>query len=176
MVRHAPGRAECGLKLHAEEVGKGIAEREQGESIAYGVLDPSAFKEDGGPSIAERMACGSGGKVWFRHADNTRVPARGAMGGWDQVRSRLVGDGDGRPMIVTFATCTDSIRTVPILQHDPDRPEDVMTDSEDHAGDEWRYACMSRPWVPMKEAPKPENISGYRLYRMDAQPGDWLTY
>jgi hypothetical protein len=113
--------------------------------------------------------------VWFRHADNTRVPARGAIGGWDQVRSRLVGDGDGRPMIVTFATSTDSIRTIPILQHDPDRPEDVMTDSEDHAGDEWRYACMSRPWVPMKEAPKPENISGYRLYRMDAQPGDWLT-
>ena len=35
---------------------------------------------------------------------------------------------------------------------------------------------MSRPWVLTKEAPKPENISGYRLYRMDAQPGDWLTY
>ena len=51
-----------------------------------------------------------------------------------------------------------------------------MTDSEDHACDEWRYACMSRPWVPMKEAPTPENISGYRPYRMDAQPGDWLTY
>ena len=108
-----PGEPNVGLKLHAEEVGKGIAEREQGESIAYGVLDPSAFKEDGGPSIAERIARGSGGKVWFRHADNTRVPARGAMGGWDQVRSRLVGDGDGRPMIVTFATCTD---------FDPHRP------------------------------------------------------
>ena len=86
-----PGEPNVGLKLHAEEVGKGIAEREQGESIAYGVLDPSAFKEDGGPSIAERIARGSGGKVWFRHADNTRVPARGAMGGWDQVRSRLGG-------------------------------------------------------------------------------------
>src|SRR5262245_50934367 len=91
-----PGEPNVGLKLHAEEVGKGILEREHGESIAYGVLDPSAFKEDGGPSIAERVARGSGGKVWFRHADNTRVPARGAMGGWDQMRSRLVGDGDGR--------------------------------------------------------------------------------
>jgi hypothetical protein len=79
-------------------------------------------------------------------------------------------------MIVTFATCTDSIRTIPFLQHDPDRHEDVMTDSEDHACDEWRYACMSRPWVATKEAPKPENSSGYRLYRMDVQPGDWLTY
>jgi hypothetical protein len=87
-----------------------------------------------------------------------------------------VGNADGHPMLVVFSTCTDSIRTIPILQHDPDRPEDVMSDSEDHAGDEWRYACMSRPWVPMKEAPKPENISGYRPYRMDVQPGDWRTY
>ena len=114
--------------------------------------------------------------MWFRHADNTRVPARGAMGGWDQVRARLVGDADGRPMLVVFSTCIDFIRTVPFLQHDPDRPEDVMTDSEDHVGDEVRYACMSRPWVPVKEAPKPENISGYRPYRMDERPGDWLTY
>jgi Resolvase, N terminal domain/Helix-turn-helix domain of resolvase len=74
------------------------------------------------------------------------------------MRARLVGDGDGRPMIVTFSTCVDSIRTIPFLQHDPDRPEDVMTDSDDHAGDEWRYACMSRPWVPVREAPKPLNV------------------
>ena len=126
--------------------------------------------------IAERIARGSGGKVWFRHADNTRVPARGAMGGWDMMRARLVGNSDGLPMLVVFSTCIDFIRTVPFLQHDPDRTEDVMTDSEDHCGDEARYACMSRPWVATKEAPKPENSSGYRLYRMDAQPGDWLTY
>jgi len=30
--------------------------------------------------------------------------------------------------------------------------------------------------VLAKDAPKPENISGYWPYRMDAQPGDWLTY
>src|SRR5262245_22651472 len=54
-----PGEPNVGLKLHAEEVGKGILEREQGETISYGVLDPSAFKEDGGPSIAERIARGS---------------------------------------------------------------------------------------------------------------------
>jgi hypothetical protein len=65
--------------------------REKEETISYGVLDLSAFAEGGGPSIAERIAQGSGGKVWFRRADNTRVAQRGAMGGWDQMRSRLVG-------------------------------------------------------------------------------------
>jgi hypothetical protein len=35
--------------------------------------------------------------------------------------------------------------------------EDVDTDGEDHAYDETRYACMSRPWQP--GAPIPE-VSG----------------
>jgi len=34
-----------------------------------------------------------------------------------------------------FSTCKDFIRTVPALQHDQARPEDVDTDGEDHAGD-----------------------------------------
>jgi hypothetical protein len=57
--------------------------------ISYGVLDPSAFRSDGSPTIAQRLTAGSGGKIFFRPADNTRVPGRGAMGGWDQVRARL---------------------------------------------------------------------------------------
>lgn len=141
-----------GLKLTAEEVAQGILERTpRGEKITYGVIDPAAFAVDGGPSIAERM-----GKVGvhFGRADNKRVAQLGALGGWDQMRQRM--KGDGRPMIYTFSTCADSIRTIPVLQHDPDRPEDLDTDGEDHAADEWRYACMSRPWVPNR---KPKEVS-----------------
>jgi len=144
-----------GLKLTAEEVAQGILSKEQpGEKITYSVLDPAAFAVDGGPSIAERMG---NLKVHFSRADNKRVAQMGALGGWDQMRQRMKGDGDGRPMIYTFSTCTDSIRTIPALQHDPDKPEDLDTDGEDHAADEWRYACMSRPWVrnvPTIEKPK----------------------
>ena len=175
------GQPNVGIKLHAAEVGRQIYEREKDEEISYGVLDPSAFAEDGGPSIAESMGTGSNGKVWFKRADNKRV--RGAhsgtgswVGGWNEMRSRLVGNADGHAMIVTFSTCVDSIRTIPFLQHDPDRHEDVMTDSEDHAGDEWRYACMSRPYARVKEEKKPEDISGYAPLKPDAQPGDWRTY
>ncbi len=136
-----------GLKLTAEEVGRGIAERDGDDKISYSVLDPAAFAVDGGPSIAERIMAGSRGKVMFNRADNRRVGSLGALSGWDQVRGRLVGDPDGRAMIYCFSTCVDSIRTIPALQHDPQRPEDVDTDGEDHAADEWRYGCMSRPWV-----------------------------
>lgn len=136
-----------GLKLTAEEVAKGIKAKEAGDTIAYGVLDPAAFAVDGGPSIAERMIREG---VIFRRADNKRVAQKGAMGGWDQMRARLKGDGDGRPMLYVFETCKDFIRTVPALQHDPDKPEDVDTDGEDHVADEARYGCMSRPWIPRK--------------------------
>ena len=40
------------------------------------------------------------------------------------------------------------------MQHDAGRPEDVDSDGEDHAADEVRYACMSRLWLPRREAPK----------------------
>jgi hypothetical protein len=65
------------------------------------------------------------------------------MGGWDQLRARLVGQ-DGLPMIYFFSTCAASIRTIPALQHDPARMEDVDTESEDHCADDARYAAMSR--------------------------------
>jgi hypothetical protein len=50
-------------------------------------------------------------------------------------------------MIYFFSTCRDTIRTLPALQHDDKKPEDVDTESEDHAPDEIRYACMSRPYI-----------------------------
>lgn len=149
-----PGQPNVGLKLTAEKVADGILERElkghdsRGqpvyEKIDHAVIDPAAFTSDGGPSIAERMA---GRKVYFTRADNSRVGHRGAMGGWDLLRARLEGDTDELPMLYLFSTCVDTIRTVPALQHDDHRPEDVDTDGEDHAGDETRYACAARPWV-----------------------------
>lgn len=171
------GKPNKGLKLTAEQVGEGIWSRESGDpKLSYGVLDPAAFAQDGGPSIHERIMTGSGNKIHFRPADNKRVPSRGAMGGWDQMRARLVGDDDGLPMIVCFSTCTDSIRTIPALQHDPDRPEDLDTDMEDHAADDWRYGCMSRPWVKAVQDQAMKIASGYRTASSGASAADWQTF
>jgi hypothetical protein len=83
------------------------------------------------------------------------------MGGWDEMRQRLKGK-DGTPMLYVFETCRDFIRTVPVLPHDPKRAEDVDTSANDHVADEARYACMSRPWVPVRDAPvKKGDGSGY---------------
>jgi hypothetical protein len=51
-----PGLSDSGLKLTAEQVAEGIIEREMGgPKLTNAVLDPSTWKEDGGPSIAERI-------------------------------------------------------------------------------------------------------------------------
>lgn len=164
-----------GLKLTAEAVADGIAKREtefERARISSGVADPAIFAEDGGPSIAERMLRAPARIVWTP-ADNKRVPQRGHMGGWDQMRQRMLGI-DGRPMLYCFSTCADSIRTIPALQHDTGKPEDLDTEGEDHAADEWRYACMSRPWTRPVE---PENKPVDRWARLfdggDGQERNW---
>jgi hypothetical protein len=136
-----------GLKLTAEEFAQGIRDREESwEKFSMSVMDPSAFKQDGGPSIAERCSVRPY-NISFQRADNQR------KAGWDMMRARLKGDPrhDDVPMLFFTQLCPDSIRTIPMLQHDRGKAagaiEDVDTESEDHAGDETRYACMARPWT-----------------------------
>lgn len=153
-----------GLKMPAEEVARGIKDRTAlNEAIAYRVADPAIFSSDGGPSIAERMY---GEGVGFKRADNARVARVGALGGWDQMRARISGEDDA-PMLYVFSTCRHFIRTVPVLQHDTLRPEDVDTEAEDHAADAARYACMSRPYVREVKKPKPVVLKGLNELTMD---------
>ena len=142
-----PGKPNTGLKWPAARVAQGILARDrEGERVSYSVMDPSAFKEDGGPSHGEVFARNG---VWFRPADNSR------LAGWGQVRARLCGDdgdpdvdeGVGTPMLYIFNTCPHLIRTLPALQHDKDDPEDCNSEGEDHPPDALRYGCMSRPWT-----------------------------
>lgn len=173
------GTPNVGLKMTAEAVGAGIYKRDQLDPVKsmHGVLDPAAFSEDGGPSIAERMA---NEKAFFHPADNKRVTVNGrnvgAMGGWDTMRQRLIGndpleDEQGRlievtePMLFVFDTCRDFIRTVPALQHDEMRPEDLDTDQEDHIADEVRYACMSRPFTRTLKEERSKPKTGYKPMR-----------
>jgi hypothetical protein len=68
------------------------------------------------------------------------------------MRNWLIGrDGVRTPYFVDC--CRASIRTIPRLQHDPLKGEDIDTQSVDHVADETRYACMARPWLKI---PNPE--------------------
>lgn len=154
------GEPNVGLKLDVEAVAAGINKREEGEKVdeTLSAADPSMWREDGGPSIAERMVRalpGNGGPRFLR-ADNTRVA------GWSQVRARLNGD-DGHPLLLVTENCLDFLRTVPAMQHDKNQIEDIDTDGEDHVADEVRYACMARP---LSRMPKPRQLTGPKPFTL----------
>jgi hypothetical protein len=143
---YGASKPNVGLKMTGAEVTAGILHRERNDPrLAYRVLDPACWNVNSGPSIAEEMA--RAGLYALRKAENKRTAEHGHMSGWDQLRNRLIGDADGNPTIFFFDTCAALIRTLPALQHDADKPEDVDSESEDHACDECRYACMSRPFA-----------------------------
>jgi hypothetical protein len=153
-----------GIKMPSTEMAKEIAAREDRAGVrpSIQVMDPSAFKQDGGPSQAERMAEATDGKVFSRRADNKRVGVNGAIGGWDVMRERINGIVDGEfrtPLYYVMDNCVHTVRTLPMLQHDPDNPEDLYG-TEDHLADAIRYGVMSRPWEnPAPEKPpKPRDI------------------
>lgn len=187
-----------GIRMDAEEIAAGILRREHGESINYRVADPAIFAgaaNNGGPGIAERMAkC----KVLFRRGDNTRVGRNGAMGGWDQFRARLLGKRildesrkiieDGPPMAFWFETCEAAIRTIPALQHDEARPEDINTDSEDHCFAAGTMVDTSRGPVAIENLPASglvrttkgrfAGLRPYRSARLVKRSAEtvWLTF
>jgi len=105
----------------------------------HGVADPAIWNAEAGPSIAEEAARAG---VYFVKGDNSRIP------GWMQCHYRLAFSEDGYPQMYVFSTCRAFIRTIPLLMYDAHIPEDLDTEGEDHAADEWRYMCMARPIEP----------------------------
>lgn len=117
----------------------------------YCVADPSMWNrtilgetrtKPEGQSLAELMI-DAGLKMMM--ADNDRV------NGLARYREALSVAPDGKPWYQVFETCKDTIRTIPVLQYDVTKVEDVDTDLEDHAYDRDRYFFMSRPVKPIKE-------------------------
>ena len=116
------GKANEGLKMHATDIAKNVKEMQQGEKMGDMVADPAIFDVSSGESIMEQMVKE---KVHWRPADNKRVA------GWQQIRARFSGQ-DEKPLLYFFNTCRNLIRTLPIMQYDSSKPEDLNSDMEDH--------------------------------------------
>lgn len=131
-----------GLHMIVPQIADGIKAREKdGLKLSYRVAGRDLFIRRSGPSLAEEF---SKHGIHFQPADDKRIP------GWEQVRMRLVGV-DNVPALYFFSTCTNSIRTLPLAQHDPAKANDLIL-LDDHCLDMIRYAATSRPWA--KEAPQ----------------------
>jgi hypothetical protein len=161
------GRANVGLKLLAVEIASGkeqedgtrlpgILEREEAmreggligkdAEIKPGPADSSIYDAENGVCIADDMR--KAGVKWIK-ADKTPGSRKT---GWERLRKYLKAALKfplEEPGIFIFDTCTQWIRTVPVLPRDANKPDDVDTEAEDHMGDLTRYRLMKikREWT-----------------------------
>ncbi|MDR1507824.1 MAG: terminase family protein [Treponema sp.] len=131
-----PGEINKGTREGSELIAAKAKAPADAEGVTELVADPSCWnKQDSHPSVIEAFQ-----KAGFRctKANNDRIP------GWNKLHELLKTEDEyGRPMLQVFETCAHTIRTLPGLLPDPNRPEDVDSDMEDHAPDALRYGVMS---------------------------------
>jgi hypothetical protein len=74
------------------------------------------------------------------------------VNGWQRVHEALGVSPKGTPWLTVHPRCRYLIRTLPLMIQAKDNPEDVDTDSDDHAADALRYLLMGglRPSAPRK--------------------------
>lgn len=160
-----------GLRIPPQKIFEEVArfEREhpwlKGKRIT-GVADPSIWDASRGPSVAE---CAGNEGIYFSPGDNERIA------GWMQVHYRLAFDENGFPMMYVFENCKAFIRTIPALQYDDYKVEDLDTDGEDHVADEVRYFCMSRPIKPRTPSKPDEYYKSPLSINLDIKKEDLTT-
>lgn len=170
------GSADKGSKEDPADVAKKIWEAEHwqdengkwySENVRDAVADDAIFggRQDNSKDIAEQFADafieldrqhGTKTMLWRRVGKGPKSRISGRL----EVHHRLKipvdreGNRTGEaPMILFFPNCRHIIRTLPELLNDEKNPEDVNTDMEDHAYDQLRYACMSRPLTTKEKKP-----------------------
>lgn len=122
---------------------KRLSAHEEGQ-IRSTIGDPAMWAHKSGPSEAEGFLKAG---VAIIPADNSRVP------GWLQVHEVLSEHDDGRPGLVIYDTCRDTIKSIPAMVHDDTNPADVAEHPLDHWADCVRYYSMSRRQRGKKKKP-----------------------
>lgn len=123
-------------------------ERDTNQEILSGVMDAAAFTDTGqGEGSNKTPTRGAQmNKLGCKWKPADKPP--GSRVHRCQNLHRLLGvnkkDPQKRPGIIFFDTCPVAIRTIPTLPRDPNNPEDVDTDGEDHAYDAITYGLQMR--------------------------------
>lgn len=134
--------------------------------IAYTAGDPAVFNKTG---ATHRAASGFVGQSIGQTLGYYGMPIIGAdndrINGWKRCHSLLRIAPDGKPWMVIHPSCTYLIRSIAAARSDKKNPDDVDTNSDDHALDTWRYGAMSRPSAEMlaQTTTYPPGTPGYAM-------------
>jgi hypothetical protein len=145
------------MRIKEVEQHYGWWDEDNNVSTLHGPMDEDAFNRSmvGGPSYAEAMRkCG----VRWKRSRKDRF-----NGAAEIVRrlSARVKDVDGveKPLLRYMERCKAPIETLPVLQSDPNDPNDVDTKGEDHCWDEVMYQCLDRA-LPNREPKDDDDDDG----------------
>jgi hypothetical protein len=131
-------------RIREIEIHYGWWDEEAQCSLLDGPMDEDAFNRNlsGGPSYAKVMRqCG----VKWRRSKKDRFNGISEIVRRLNARVRSIHPGeDDRPLLRWMERCKAPIETIPVLQADPNNPEDVDTKGEDHAYDDTMYMCLAR--------------------------------
>lgn len=115
-----------------------INEVSRGETFAFNFADPSMWtKRTTGDVATSSYDAYLANGVYLTKADNDHANKKRKM------HSVLAPLPDGLPGLQIFSTCTNLIRILPILQTDPDKPEDILEGQEEHAYDSVTYGLTN---------------------------------
>lgn len=83
--------------------------------------------------------------VMGEHGVSLERPKKGRVAGWATMRQLLhnAKERNGKPGLWVTARCKYFWQTVPFIQRDDTRPEDILTTGPDHAADAARFAAMA---------------------------------
>jgi phage terminase large subunit len=109
------------------------------EQIRMRLADPSIWQHHGSVETGENVAqiFEKSGLI-FQPANNDR------KAGKNIIHEMLAPAADGLPRLQVFSSCTNTIRTIPALPYDKNKPEDIDTRAEDHLYDAWRYGLINQ--------------------------------
>lgn len=154
------GTPNQGLRLADSEVAQGIIKREKSmgfEIEREGVVNPQIIRLCDPTCFNKKPDYKGGGQGTSTAEEFRRLglvlrpgdPSRSLK--LRQFHQRLLVTKDEKtdkfnvPMMQIYDSCIHFIRTIPTLIINPNNPEDIDTDGEDHVYDEAALLCMARP-------------------------------
>lgn len=134
--------------------------------LRYVACDPAMKQKTGagrGESIMETLQRRG---LPMRPSDNDR------FSGWGRCHELLQPAPDGAPWLSIEPTCRYLIRSIAGAVSAKNDPDDVDTNTDDHALDAWRYGAMSRPSPSAKagKAGLPKDSLGALLSAVQNKP------
>jgi hypothetical protein len=148
------GEPNKGCQMIDTEIGRGIAQRERDmgirKRVKMGPADSSIFDESNVDSTISRMSRGYGSELGMSSVDIFSKAPKGPGSRerrLEALRSRLkaaMQQPMEEPGLFVVDTCQHFIRTVPTIPRSRKNPNDVDTESEDHAYDEAGYRMVSK--------------------------------